>query len=157
MRHRYFVKISRKNVWQLLVMYACALFYTVFLTPNRYRGREIEINLVPILTNIQRFYEQGNEYFWPYYIGYWGNIFGNIVLFAPFGFLVSLLYPEKPFRTIVLYGLLVSTGIETLQLILRIGVCDIDDVILNVTGVVTGIGAFRIIKKKYPEWFAQKP
>ena len=94
----------------------------------------------------RRFYEQGNQHFWDYYIGYWGNIFGNVILFLPFGFLIKILNPQKRALTLVLYGFLVSTCIEVLQLLLQIGVCDIDDVILNVTGAGLGIFIYNKVK-----------
>ena len=129
-------------------MYGCALFYAVFLTPNRYRGDEsARINLLPLLRTVKLFHIQGNEHFWPYYIGYWGNIFGNIILFAPFGFLFKGLYARKSSLSICAYGCLLSVIIEGVQLILRIGVCDIDDIILNVLGVAAGLKLYRIIKK----------
>ena len=156
MRYRYSFIISRKNVWQLFILYSCALLYTVFLTPNRYRGdASLQLNLIPVVTTVERFYEQGNQYFWEYYIGYWGNIFGNIFLFIPFGFLLTYLYPKKCFIAVVSYGSLLSISIEIMQLVLRIGVCDIDDVLLNVTGVVTGVVLCRWINQKKPGWFTR--
>ena len=151
---RYSFKIRRKNVWQLFFLYSCALFYIVFLTPNRYRGDEsIRLNLVPLISTIQQFYGPVNNHFWDYYIVYWSNIFGNVILFIPFSFLLTILYTKKPFAVIIGYGLLLSIGIELTQLILRIGVCDIDDIIFNMTGTIAGICVYKIIRKKCPELF----
>ena len=153
MRSLYSFIITKKNAWLLFIMYSCTLFYVVFLTPNRYKGgTAAQPNLVPVVETVKQFYEQGNQHFWAYYIGYWGNIFGNIILFIPFGFLLHYLLPAKPRKTILLYGLFTSIGIELTQLFLQIGVCDIDDVILNVMGTATGIFLFtkaiKIIKKQ---------
>lgn len=119
------------------------VFYVVFLTPNRYNGDKHILNLEPVLKNIRRMHEQGNEHFWPFYIEYWGNIFGNIALFAPFGFLLCWLYPKLHRLRIVFYGLALSILIESIQFILHIGVCDIDDVILNVSGAIIGTFLYR--------------
>lgn len=154
MRYRYSFNIQRKQAQLIFILYDCVLFYVVFLTSNRYRGdTSAHINLIPIVETIRLFYEQGNQHFWDYYIGYWGNIFGNILLFLPFGFLLKKLYPQKSLRRICLYGSLLSIIIECLQLILRIGVCDVDDVILNVTGVATGVLLYQVIKMKTTKGF----
>ncbi len=133
------MRINKKIALQLFVSYCCTLFYIVFFTPNRYRNYAYDANVIPFVYTVRRFYEQGNQHFWAYYIGYWGNIFGNVILFLPFGFLIKTRNPQKRSLTLVLYGFLVSTGIEVLQLLLQIGVCDIDDVILNVAGAGAGI------------------
>ena len=44
-------------------------------------------------------------------------------------------------------GLFVSIGAECLQYILKIGVTDIDDVILNTLGGLLGIVAFWLLRK----------
>ncbi len=144
MRYRHSITITKRNIWRLCIIYGCAVFYTVFLTPNRYSANQGRvINVVPVVDTIKRFYGQGNQHFWDYYIGYWGNIFGNIVLFMPFGFLLSYLCSQKRWQRILLYRLFTSIGIELAQLVFCIGVCDIDDVILNVTGAATGIIIYK--------------
>ena len=105
-------------------------------------------NLVPLWHSIERLHKPKGEHYWPYYIGYWGNLFGNIILFLPFGIMLSYLYPVKRGKVILLYGFLTSIGIELTQLLLQIGVCDIDDVLLNVSGTAVGIYVYQIVKKR---------
>ena len=143
------IKLHRRNLQQLFFLYCCALFYVVFLTPNRYAGDSYPLNIVPFLNTIKAFYGQGNEHFWAYYIGYWGNIFGNILLFMPFGFLLKSLHLNQRGLRIVLCAMLVSMCIECTQWFLQIGVCDIDDVILNTTGAAAGIFLFQKLKHKW--------
>ncbi len=63
------------------------------------------------------------------------NIGGNLVAFMPFAFFLPILF--KKMRKIIPF-LLLTAGVvimvETTQLILRCGVCDVDDLILNVSG-----------------------
>lgn len=70
----------------------------------------------------------------------------NIILFIPFGFFVYILL-RKPFLTTVL-ACLMSISIEVLQYVLPIGrISNIDDVILNTLGGITGmLGGVLVLK-----------
>lgn len=63
------------------------------------------------------------------------NIFGNMVAFTPFAFFLPLLFAkQKNFSTFFLTILGIVVTVELLQLVTLSGVCDVDDVILNVLG-----------------------
>lgn len=83
--------------------------------------------------------------------GYWRifavGLAGNFLLFVPIGFFLRFFIPRKNF-TVWLYGLALSITIELTQLLFHIGVCDIDDVILNVAGTYAGIGVCCILHRK---------
>lgn len=67
------------------------------------------------------------------------NLAGNIVVFMPFGFLLPVIYkPLKKWYAILPLGICFSIVIECVQLVTKVGSMDIDDVILNVTGVWLG-------------------
>jgi len=80
-----------------------------------------------------------------------GNIFGNIIGFIPLGILFPLLFMSlrRLWRT-ALMVLLVSLGFELTQLVTGIGIFDVDDLILNVTGGIIGylLIIFFIRKKR---------
>ncbi|MNO15022.1 VanZ like family protein [compost metagenome] len=77
------------------------------------------------------------------------NIFGNILIFAPLGFFLPLLWERfRAFSKTVLFGLVVSLVIECSQLFLVRGT-DIDDLILNTTGTVVGYLAFIMFSKLF--------
>ena len=63
------------------------------------------------------------------------NLFGNVAVFMPFGFLLPMFRDslQKWYRTTAL-SLLFSLSIETLQLLTRRGSFDVDDLILNTLG-----------------------
>ncbi|MBE6737741.1 MAG: VanZ family protein [Ruminococcaceae bacterium] len=63
------------------------------------------------------------------------NIGGNLVAFMPFAFFLPVLF-RKMHKAIpfLLFTAGVVIMVETTQLILRCGVCDVDDLILNVSG-----------------------
>lgn len=77
------------------------------------------------------------------------NIVGNILMFAPIGFCVPLLWRRmRGFLRITLLGVAVSCGIELLQILMLRSV-DIDDVILNSLGVILGYLLYLPVAKRY--------
>jgi len=63
------------------------------------------------------------------------NLVGNLVLFMPMGVLLPLCFLQfqKPWRFFLLLAALLP-AIEAMQLLLRCGCCDVDDVLLNFFG-----------------------
>lgn len=78
-----------------------------------------------------------------------GNIFGNILMFAPLGFFLPLLWRKWDGARVFLVGMGLSVLIETVQLFTGRGT-DIDDVILNTLGAVIGYAIFWILKRIAP-------
>lgn len=70
---------------------------------------------------------------------------GNIVLFFPLGFYITLLNRNKKISVNVCLIALISTLAEIAQYLFCVGVTDIDDVILNTLGGFIGILAFKLI------------
>ena len=101
-----------------------------------------EINLIPfrVIANTYReaFVNGVRSYFTI-------NFLGNIMMFMPFGFFVPLLW-NRSNRKVVLSGCLTSVFIEICQLFLYRST-DIDDVILNTTGVILGLLAFHLLRR----------
>ena len=76
------------------------------------------------------------------------NVIGNIVGFIPYGFILPLIYKSKrKWWIILLLTMEFSLFIELTQLVLRVGSCDIDDVILNTFGGVLGYGLFSLCNR----------
>ncbi|WP_419471597.1 VanZ family protein [Gottfriedia acidiceleris] len=70
------------------------------------------------------------------------NIFGNIILFVPFGYLLTSI---KKSKKVILIGLFLSVSIEVIQYTMSFRTSDIDDVILNTIGTYIG---YKISKFK---------
>lgn len=68
------------------------------------------------------------------------NVFGNMILFVPLGFL-GVLALRRGVTTLVLLGLCLSVFIEATQLALGRRWVDIDDVLLNTVGAALGAAA----------------
>src|ERR671916_1063971 len=86
----------------------------------------------------------------PYLLGEptWGfaiiNLGGNIALFVPIGFLVSFVYRKMTWQESLALAVAVGLAIEGMQVVFRVGIFDIDDVILNALGTMIGYWVFTI-------------
>lgn len=84
----------------------------------------------------------------------WINLAGNVVLFVPEGVLLPALFRplRKKWRCLLVFGAAVIL-VELLQLLLRVGSCDIDDLMLNCLGAGIGFSAWKKIdcKEKKPD------
>ena len=73
------------------------------------------------------------------------EIVWNIVLFIPIGVLINYLIPIKYFWISIISSLFFSAGIEFMQLVLRRGLFEFDDMIHNTVGAMLGIVIFAIV------------
>ena len=115
----------------LFLVYMGGLIYFLFFAENYGRSAQgigYRYNLVP-LREIRRFLE--NEEI----LGrraVFLNVAGNILGFVPFGAILPLLHRRyRNAGRMICVCLLFSVGVEIAQLLLRRGICDVDDVILN--------------------------
>ena len=75
------------------------------------------------------------------------NIVGNVVVFMPFGFFLPLVSEHKiKFFKVFITAFSLSLSIELIQLISKVGSCDVDDLILNTLGGLLGYWCFCIYK-----------
>lgn len=127
----------------LLVLYAAALFKVLVLKdmPDIHIGHlrfnfggthEGPPNLVPFRT------------IWPYLRGDGGwiiggmNLAGNIGLLVPIGFLLPFVFAGMNGKKALVWAIASGLVIESSQVLLHVGIFDIDDVILNGIGVMIG-------------------
>ena len=141
-------EFNHKAVMKLLfIIYMCVLVYVVFFAEAMGRTPQdgYVYNLTP-LKEIKRFM----KYIWDNdALGRAArlNIFGNIIAFIPFGIYLPYTSESKlGFISTVLYTFSLSLTIELVQLITKVGSCDVDDVLLNTWGCCLGYGLYRLIK-----------
>ena len=131
----------------LFAVYVILLIYFLFFSEEYGRVAQAErvyrYNLVPFqeISRYLRYREQIG-------IGYvFLNLGGNVIGFIPFGALLPSISrkPSGFFRTMFI-GFELSLMIELSQLVLKVGSCDVDDVLLNTLGCCLGYGLYRLIK-----------
>lgn len=65
------------------------------------------------------------------------NLLGNILLFAPMGILIPCTFQGlRKFKKFLFVMLVILVSVEIVQLLTHSGRCDIDDVILNLSGTI---------------------
>lgn len=146
---------KKRTVTILAFLYGMSMFFLLFLRtprimplPYPVQLRE-HLNLVPfrVIKNYLRIFTRpANRIFLPYALT---NFLGNILLFIPLGFFPPVLKPRlrKFWKTLLLMlGIMVT--VEILQMLLLVGTCDVDDVILNAFGASIGYGVFKCTEKR---------
>ncbi len=120
----------------LFVVYI--LFILYFLIFSDWYGRnqvmeDYHYNLVPF-REIIRFWEYRHK------LGLWSaiNLFGNVLVFVPFGFFDPMASKCRSFWNTLIDGLFLSMVVEVFQLITKVGRFDVDDLILNTVGAIVG-------------------
>ena len=69
----------------------------------------------------------------------------NMLAFVPLGLMLpTLIWRRWRWLLVPLIGLLVSVGLEAIQLVTTLGEADVDDVILNLAGTIMGYVLFAI-------------
>ena len=74
------------------------------------------------------------------------------MIFMPFGFFEALASKKRSFWATLVDGCMLSLLVEIFQFIIRVGRFDVDDLMLNTTGVARGYICFLIwnaIRRKY--------
>ncbi|WP_432408136.1 VanZ family protein [Wukongibacter sp. M2B1] len=122
------------------------MFFYAYRDVYRVKSSNLEYNLIPFktITNFIMHFKSYNLEVLLY------NILGNIIVFIPLGLLISSILKEKKnaIKTMTV-SLLFILCAETMQLVLRVGVFDIDDIVLNLVGCYIGHIGFRKIRKYY--------
>ena len=76
-----------------------------------------------------------------------GNLVGNAGLLMPLGVYLPLFRKKKGVLPYIFFLLIVSVSVELIQWIFGLGAMDIDDVILNFLGGVTGVFFYRLLQR----------
>ena len=76
------------------------------------------------------------------------NLIGNIIPFMPIGLLAPLVFRSISWQKALVLGVVTGLTFEMMEVVFRVGIFDIDDVILNAFGVMVGYGAFVMFKRR---------
>jgi glycopeptide antibiotics resistance protein len=133
-----------KAGWLLFYLYIILLSYFLFF--SEHYGREnvmsqYRYNLV-LFKEIRRFIVYRRQLGLESFVV---NILGNVLAFAPFGFLLPLLDKKyRKFFFVTFLCLLFSVCVETVQLLLKVGIFDVDDIFMNTVGGILGYLFYKI-------------
>jgi glycopeptide antibiotics resistance protein len=73
----------------------------------------------------------------------------NVLMTMPVGLLMPAALGDEPKKgqKTLLFGLVLSVFIESMQAFLKVGMGDVDDVINNLIGTAAGVGLYRLITR----------
>ncbi len=135
----------RAFAWLLFGVYVVLMIYFLFFAESMGRvtvTSEYHYNLQPF-KEILRYLK--------YYrvVGVYAvclNLLGNVVAFVPFGLFFPLLSRRnRSFWKVSFLSFEISLLVEVIQLVTRVGCCDVDDVMLNTVGGMIGYACFKTL------------
>ncbi|MCL2696221.1 MAG: VanZ family protein [Clostridiales bacterium] len=132
-----FGKWTKWIVWVIFALYIAAVLRLTVFRGGAALYAERQLNLV-LAENLIRVWQSGNRF------DFFRQFWGNIGCFVPFGFLLPLLMKRPRFLTVAAIGAGFSLAIEVTQYFSRMGVAELDDLILNTLGVVIGYLIYRL-------------
>ena len=132
----------------LFVIYVLLLVYFLFFAEiygrDSFAEQDYRYNLV-LFQEIRRFWRYRHQ------VGFLAaflNLAGNVIGFWPFGFFLPVMHRRMRSGWLVtLLGFAFSLGVETVQLICKVGCFDVDDLMLNTLGAVSGYWIFLLCDK----------
>jgi glycopeptide antibiotics resistance protein len=98
-------------------------------------------NFVPFKTIVPQLIGSGNH------LVAMVNLIGNILPFAPIGLLAPLVFRAISWQKALVLGVVTGLTLEGMEVVFRVGIFDVDDVMLNAFGVMIGYGAFLILRR----------
>ena len=110
----------------------------------------LSFNIVPFRTI--KLFTLGYKYGLVTFNAYFTNIFGNILVFMPYGFFIPMLFKKiNTYIKFIIFILIIVILIEILQFFTMSGSFDVDDMILNLLGasIAYGIYSIPIVKRLF--------
>ena len=138
--------ILYKEIFNLLfILYILCLFHAVTYQNVSWASA----NLIPFKEILR--YDFGSNLFYR-------NIFGNLLLFLPYGLYITYYLDLKKPLSVMGYAFIISLSIELIQSIIG-RVFDVDDIILNVLGALLGYFIYRLFDRFediLPDWLKKE-
>lgn len=136
--------MKKKPVWFLFGLYCAVMVWLLF--GQRFAGfhfeeyvQRLQWNLKPFRTLKSFLWVLQNSHQRGLVFHAVINLAGNVVMFVPVGLFLPLLWKkQQKLWVFLLTALAAIVLVELLQLVLLLGTCDVDDVLLNMIGAAIG-------------------
>lgn len=146
MPHEQRPTLVRAGVWSVFIIYSALILWLMLfarletapaVSLAEYTPGHLELVPLGTITGQLALAGEGNGHAL-------ANLGGNVLLFAPFGWLLPALFrPLRQLRRFLAVFAGSITAVELLQLLLRVGFCDVDDLLLNFLGASLGFLIWR--------------
>ena len=136
-----------KKFYKFIILpYTIFLLYLMFFGMGRFRNEDHIVRIKPIISTVW-FIQETISWFDIIKI-----VLGNVVMFIPFGFLGWIFPKLNNLKNLIITFVSVIVIVEALQYFSRLGVFDVDDVILNTFGVFLGWQMKRVLETKFSKF-----
>jgi len=144
--HQYlFMKLLK---YLFIISYAVLFVYAVFFARRRRHMVQQYLYIYPLRKTVSEFralhYTNTRDV-----VNFYSNLAGNFILFIPYTFIVMILFNYKNRWLVLLSVFLLSLSVEIAQYVFRVGVADMDDLILNTAGGCAGILVCIWVQKRW--------
>ncbi|WP_080780487.1 VanZ family protein [Chryseobacterium phocaeense] len=126
-----------------IVPYTLFLLYLMFLGMGRFQYEDHQITIKPVFSTLEFIHNSID----PRSIII--IVLGNIIMFMPFGFLGWIFHRLEDLKTLLYSFVSTIIIIEALQYFTRMGIFEVDDIILNTFGVYLGWLLRRLIERRF--------
>ncbi|WP_336732011.1 VanZ family protein [Chryseobacterium sp. VD8] len=135
----------KKSYKIIIVPYTLFLLYLMFFGMGRTQMEDNLLTIEPIFSTIN--FIKGCIS--------WKEIVtivaGNVVMFIPFGFLGWIFPRLQDLQNLLFTFISAITIVEAIQYFSRMGIFEVDDIILNTFGVFLGFLMKNFIEKRFPD------
>lgn len=133
-----------KKFYKFIILpYTIFLLYLMFFGMGRFQYDENVIRIEPLFSTLG--YIENTIRWWDII----RVVLGNVVMFIPFGFLGWVFPQIKDLKNTVITFVSAIVIVEALQYFSRLGIFEVDDVILNTFGVYLGWRMCRFIELRF--------
>ena len=136
--------MKKKIIWASII-YGILLIFAVAGVKNRFRplpAFQCGIQVIPFLDAYKQYVE--GTLVAHYLIG---DLFFNLILFMPLVVALLVIDKDLSLKTMVLSILSVSTTVEILEIVLRFGSFDTQDILMNILGAIMVYYLCRVLIK----------
>jgi len=133
-----------KKFYKIIILpYSIFLLYLMFFGMGRFQYDDNIVRLEPVISTIW-FIKGTISWFEIIKI-----VLGNVVMFIPFGFLGWVFPQLKNLKNLIIAFISAIVIVEALQYFSRMGVFDVDDIILNTFGVYLGWQMCKFLELRF--------
>lgn len=136
----------KKSYKIIIVPYTLFLLYLMFFGMGRTQMEDNLLTIEPIFSTIN--FIKGCIS-WKEIVTI---VVGNVVMFIPFGFLGWIFPRLQDLQNLLFTFISAITIVEAIQYFSRMGIFEVDDIILNTFGVFLGFLMKNFIEKRFPNW-----
>lgn len=136
-----------KKFYKIIILpFSIVLLYLMFIGMGRTQYEVNVIRVEPLFATLG-FVENSISWFEIIKI-----VVGNVVMFIPFGFLGWIFPRLQNLKQNIFAFISAIVIVEALQYFTRLGICEVDDIILNTFGVFLGWQTKRMLETKFPKF-----